>query len=130
LVHAEQRLEGTPSERSCCNRSFLARHPSAGAFGRFAYMNIPTILAFAVLGSLVANALHWRGRKNERFLYHPATGWLRILFNFWTVATVIVAGLFLASEIPAPTFLGVALGMTIAHELYSIARRQHQRGRA
>jgi len=91
-------------------------------------MNIPTILAVALLGSVAINALHWGGRNGERFLYHPQSGWLRFLFAAWTIATVVTAILFLASAIPLPAFLGVALGMAIAHELYSIARRQHQRG--
>ena len=90
-------------------------------------MNIPMILAIAVLGSVAANALHWRGRKDERFLYHPQSGWLRFTFVAWTIATVVTAVLFLAGVIPVPAFLGVALGLTIGHELYSIARRQHQR---
>ena len=90
-------------------------------------MNIPTILAIAVLGSVAANALHWRGRRGERFLYQPQSGWLRFIFAAWTIATVVTAILFLAGVIPVPAFLGFALGLTVGHELYSIARRQQQR---
>lgn len=79
---------------------------------------------------MVANALHWRGRSGERFFYYPQSGWLRLLFAAWTIATVVTAILFLTGVIPVPAFLGVALGLTIGHELYSIARRQHQRARA
>ena len=57
-------------------------------------MNIPTILAIAVLGSVAANALHWRGRRGERFLYQPQSGWLRFIFAAWTIATVVTAILF------------------------------------
>jgi hypothetical protein len=88
-------------------------------------MNIPTILAIAVLACLAANALHWRGRRSERFLYYPGAGWLLILFVLWTAATA--AGLYLAGLIPGLTFLVVGLGMFITHELYSIIRRLVQR---
>jgi hypothetical protein len=90
-------------------------------------MNIPTILAIAVLACLAANALHWRGRRSERFLYYPGAGWLLILFVLWTAATATAAGLYLAGLIPGLTFLVVGLGMFITHELYSIIRRQQQR---
>jgi len=90
-------------------------------------MNIPTILTVAVLGSVAVNALHWRGRSDERFLYQPQCGWLRFIFATWTIATVVTAIPFLASAILSPALLSVALGMAIAHELYSIAQRQHQR---
>ena len=90
-------------------------------------MNIPTILAIAVLGSVAANALHWRGRRDEQFLYHPQSGWLRFIFRVWTIATVVVAVLFLAGVIRGPAFIGIALGLTIGHQFYSIARRQQQR---
>ena len=92
-------------------------------------MNIPTILAIAVLSSVTANLIHWRGRKDEHFIYQPQSGFLRFLFLTWTVATVAASILFLAGTIPVPLFLGVALGLTIAHELYSIAWRQIQRVR-
>jgi hypothetical protein len=52
-----------------------------------------------------------------------------LIFAAWTIATVFTAILFLAGIIPVPAFLGVALGLTIGHELYSIARRQQQRAR-
>ena len=81
----------------------------------------------AEIGSLAVNAIHLRGRKDERFLYHPQSGWLRFFFVAWTAATIVAAVLFLAGFIPVPAFLGVALGLTVAHELYSIARRQQQR---
>jgi hypothetical protein len=93
-------------------------------------MNIATILAVAVLVSAAVNAIHWRGRKDERFLYHPQSGWLRVFFIAWTVATIVAAVLFLAGFIAVPAFLGVALGLTAAHQLYSIARRQYQRAQA
>ena len=92
-------------------------------------MNIPTILAIAVLGSAAANALHWRGRRDERFLYHPQAGWFQIVFTAWTVATIAAAVLFLAGFIPVPLFLAVGLGLTIVHELYSLARRHRQRSK-
>ena len=90
-------------------------------------MNSTTILAGAGLASVVANALHWRGRSDERFLYHPQSGWPRKLFIFWILANGIMAILLLADFVPAPAFLAVLFGFTIGHELYSIAHRQQQR---
>jgi hypothetical protein len=92
-------------------------------------MNIPTILAIAVLGSVAANLIHWRWRKDEHFNYQPQSAFLRFLFLAWTIATVVASVLFLVGTIPAPAFLGIAFGLTIAHELYSIARRQTHRAR-
>ena len=87
-------------------------------------MNIPTVLAIAVLGSLAANALHWRGRSGERFLYYPQSGLLQFVFAAWIIATVVTSILFLARVIPLFAFLSVAVGVTAAPQLCSIARRQ------
>ena len=108
----------------------MGRVAELGSLGRSTRMNLPTILAIAVLASVAANALHWRGRSGERFLYYPQSGRLRLIFAAWTIGAVVMAILSLAGFIPSPAFLGVALGLTIGHELYSIARRQHQRARA
>ena len=90
-------------------------------------MNIPTILVIAVLSSIAANALHWRGRSGERFSYYPQSGLLRHVFTVWTVTTLLAAILFLARILPLLAFVGVVTGMTVARELYSIARRHQQR---
>jgi hypothetical protein len=92
-----------------------------------AVMNISTILAIAGLSCVAVNALHWRQRSGERFLYQPQSGWLRFIFVAWMIATGVAAVLFLAGEIPGLAFLSVTLGMTSAHQLYSMAQRQHQR---
>ena len=89
-------------------------------------MNIPTILTIALLGSVAANFLHWRGRSNERFLYYPQSGSLRFVM---VVALFVATVSFMAGFISELAFLGVTFGMTITHELYSIARRQYQRAR-
>ena len=92
-------------------------------------MNLTIFLAIAVLGSTVVNLLHWRGRSDERFFYHPQSGWLRFAFNVWAVATIVSAVLFLLGLIPALAFVGVGMGLAIAQELYSIGRRHSQRVR-
>ena len=89
--------------------------------------NLTIFLAIAVLGSVAANLLHWRGRTDERFFYAPQPGWLRFVSIVWTVATGVSAVLFLLGFIPALAFLGVGMGFAIAHELYSIGRRHSQR---
>ena len=90
-------------------------------------MNIPTILAIAVVASVVANFLHWRSRRDGRFLYYPQPGWIRFVFAVWTVSIIAAAVLFLAGFVSAPAFVAVTLSLTIAHEVYSIARRQYER---
>ncbi len=90
-------------------------------------VNIPNILAVAFLGSVAANLIHWRGRKGEQFLYLPQSGFLRSLFLAWTYATIAASVLFLAGTISAVIFIGVGVGLAIAHELYSVVRRHQQR---
>jgi hypothetical protein len=90
-------------------------------------MDIPTILAFAVLGSITVNTLHWRGRSGELFFYYPQTGLLRIIYTVWGIATIVIAVLLLGRFVPAPAAVSVPLSMTVAHALYSIARRQQLR---
>ena len=92
-------------------------------------MDIPTLLSVAVLGSIIANLINWRRRDGELFGYQPRPGFPRILFLSWTVAVGIASGLLLLRVIPASVFLGITLGFTIAHEWYSIIRRQAQRAR-
>lgn len=92
-------------------------------------MNIPDMLWIAVLGSGVANLIHWRGRKGEYFLYQPQSGFFTFLFFAWAVATVAASILFLTRTITMPLSLYVAVGLTIAQLLYSIAWRQSQRGK-
>ena len=88
-------------------------------------MNIQTIFAIALLASLAINAIH--RRKDERFLYHPLAGWLRLTFTVWMIAVVVLAVLRLGGFIASQVFVVVALGFTITHEVYSIVRRQLQR---
>jgi len=92
-------------------------------------MDIRTFLLIGVLSSVAANLIHWHGRKDERFIYLPRTRFLRSLFFGWTIAMLAAAGSYLAGALSAPVFLGVALGLTIAQALYSIARRETQRSR-
>jgi hypothetical protein len=91
--------------------------------------NIITILAIAVFGCLAANFIHWGGRNGERFFYQPQSGWLRFILMAWLVASLAAAVLFILGRIPGPAFIGIGMGLTIAHEFYSIARRHRQRAR-
>lgn len=89
-----------------------------------------TCMATLVLVSFAANLIHWRGRKDERFLYYPQTRWLRILFNSAAVAATVMAVLFLLHAVPALPFLIVGLVLPLAQQIYSIAHRRAQRQEA
>lgn len=88
---------------------------------------MPSILATAFLGIAAANALHWRGRSGEQFLYTPKPGWLRFVFVFWTIAACVLAVLHLVEVIPRAVFPVVAVGLSVGQMLHSIARRQQHR---
>jgi hypothetical protein len=92
-------------------------------------MNITIFFAIAVLGCVTANLIHWDGRNEERVIYQPHSGWLRFMLVAWSIASIAAAVLFLFGRISMPAFIGIAMGLTFAHELYSIARRQRQRAK-
>ena len=83
-------------------------------------MNITFLMAIAVLGTTGANFLHWLSRKDTRLLYAPKSGWLRFAVIAMAVGSGLCALLFLAGIIPALAFLVPVLGLSLAHELYSI----------
>lgn len=90
-------------------------------------MNIELILAGMVLGSIAVNILHWRGHGAGRLLHFPATGPLRALFIVWSIASGVVAALFLASVIPALAFFAVCVCLCIAEQAYSVWSRRRLR---
>jgi hypothetical protein len=87
-------------------------------------MNFTNILATAVLASMAANSLHWYCLGNGEIQHYLSPGWLRLLFTSWTIVTGCAAVGFLLGSVPAVAFLSIGVGLTVAQQMYSIARRQ------
>ena len=94
---------------------------------RYSPMSIAAYWSIAVLGSVFANVVHWRGGKAGPFIFHPEHIALQVVYYAWCSATVTISVLFLLYCIPAGVFIVTSMSMCIAQMLYSIACRQQAR---
>jgi hypothetical protein len=89
-------------------------------------MNTTSLLNCLFLGALV-NLLHWRGHKEERWLYFPQRGWPKVIANGAVTAIIFASVASDAGWMAPSTGPLIIFPLTSAHQLYSIWIRQTQR---
>jgi hypothetical protein len=82
-----------------------------------------TLITIGALLCFVANLVHWRARKGERWSYYPRQGWPKFASHTALLSLPILAALALRGTVPMTAFVWIAFTFIIWHELYSICVR-------
>ncbi len=87
------------------------------------------IIMLSFLTAFVANLVHWSGRSQERWVYHPAHGWLSNALAICGFAAGVATLLWLFRVIPLQIagFFGLLYMTTV--QAYSLWFRRRERHR-